>query len=440
MKSLLKTFLPIILWFNAFPTAADSPEMVSGSQTATNTQNLVQYLQNLGSYFGYDITKAPGGTIYSYLLTDPTKIQEALSGAVFTYLSSIPVTTSSNASETISSFFFPSANTSLKGNISFSNYSGSGAVSVNPLIDQKSYQNDPVSQGILNILSTPDSSFCIIYDVDTKAPKSWNQNCPYLADTMVSANVIGNDMPAPTAPPNDFPFTYNTVQPFLSQLNSNSLTAPLLYSTQSNKSSTSSPSAQATSGLTAENQAQEAANFIRYVSGAVIPLSLPKQKELMDLYSSAYSKSDSQSPADILAQKEAQGVISKYLAGLRTYAALNSVGLSNLYYIMARRLPQNSTDDNKNTTSQALNEFNMATRRFDPTGQADPKWINKLNEASPATVQKEIAMLLAEINYQMYLDRQMQERLLLTNSALLLINAHTVEPQALSNSTEDTTK
>lgn len=48
----------------------------------------------------------------------------------------------------------------------------------------------------------------------------------------------------------------------------------------------------------------------------------------------------------------------------------------------------------------------------------------------PATVQKEIAVLLAEINYQMYLDRQIQERILLTNSIMLLQNLKAAQPTA----------
>lgn len=45
-----------------------------------------------------------------------------------------------------------------------------------------------------------------------------------------------------------------------------------------------------------------------------------------------------------------------------------------------------------------------------------------INTASPATVEKEMALLLAEINYQLYQMRQQQEKIILTNSIFLLNN------------------
>ena len=87
-------------------------------------------------------------------------------------------------------------------------------------------------------------------------------------------------------------------------------------------------------------------------------------------------------------------------------------------------------------TSQALNEFNMATYRlFAPsntnnsgmtggsaTSNSTSPWQDMINTASTPVIQKETALLLAEINYQLYLMRQQQEKLLLTNSLLLVGN------------------
>ena len=61
-----------------------------------------------------------------------------------------------------------------------------------------------------------------------------------------------------------------------------------------------------------------------------------------------------------------------------------------------------------------------------PTPNAE--WIAKINQANTTTLQKETVMLLAEINYQLYLSRQQQERLLLTNSALLLGSLKATRP------------
>lgn len=152
---------------------------------------------------------------------------------------------------------------------------------------------------------------------------------------------------------------------------------------------------------------------------------------------------------------QAQQTLAKYLASLRAYAAQNSVGISNLYFIMSKRMPQTAPSGGQTgstssgPTSQALTEFNMATWRLYNTtstggtsaataaaasgtgGTGEPgntPWINSLNNAPPATVEKEIAILLAEINYQLYLDRQVHERLLMTNSILLLQSVRTGAP------------
>ncbi len=191
------------------------------------------------------------------------------------------------------------------------------------------------------------------------------------------------------------------------------------------------------SGLTAKSQAQQALNFIRYASAQVTPPSLPKLSAYSELWNQATAKPNSAGYNEVQ-QKQAAATLSSYFNNLRVYAAQTSVGVSNLYYILSKRLPQNMSADqsNANITSQALNEFNMATRRlFDPTasntpGQPNQQWIKQINDASPATVQKEIAILLAEINYQMYLDRQIQERILLTNSIMLLQNLKAAQPTA----------
>ena len=73
----------------------------------------------------------------------------------------------------------------------------------------------------------------------------------------------------------------------------------------------------------------------------------------------------------------------------------------------------------------------MATwRLYTPGGNANTNWLTQINQASPATVQKEMVTLLAEINYQMYLTRQQEERLLLTNTMLLLLSSRSSQPVA----------
>ena len=86
----------------------------------------------------------------------------------------------------------------------------------------------------------------------------------------------------------------------------------------------------------------------------------------------------------------------------------------------------------------------MATwRLYSPTAASGEQWVDKINTASAATTQKEIAIILSEINYQIYLSRQTQERLLLTNSLIALQSAANNQPNnrttSVSVSGTDTT-
>lgn len=430
MKKLCQFALVNVFCLTTLPAIADdSSSQYNQQQMSNNSQKLVEYLVNLGGYLGYNVTQSPteNSNTVSQSLLNMTATQVIQTYLYSTSLGAIPV----NAFSSALAQFVPNevANASSINDLAnavfntqmFNNPSGQqqGKVTVSSLIDQQNYQQDPVSQSVLNILGTPDSSYCMNYD-----GTAWTQNCPLLYDELVSANVMG---PLPTTYQY---YNYNYNQQFLSQLNGNSLIAPLLYSTQSDSSnSTSSQSPnQQNMGLAAQNQAQQASNFIRYVSGLVTPLKLPKLKDYDTLYSQANPSSGSN--ISQLDQKKAQATLSNYFTSLRTYAAQTSVGLSNLYFIMAKRLPQNPSGDSKSgTSSQAMSEFKMATwRLFNPDLTANKQWINQIDTASPATVQKEIATLLAEISYQMYLDRQIQERMLLTNSIMLLQNTRSTQP------------
>lgn len=389
----------------------------------------------------------------------------------YTYLGAIPVNTfaggdssgTANPYDQLVPNDIPTASV-INGQVNntFQGYNGassSGAtaaqVTVNPLIDQGKvvtqgsnpqssktfYQQDPVSQAVLNILGTPDYTYCMDYN---QVPTKFIDGCGYNYETLVSTNVVGEIPNAMTF------FSPDYITQFLNQLNSNALTGPLMYSTQSLGGGSSN------NGLTAQNQEQLAANFIRYVSGAAVPIKLPRKYDYDQMFQKTTSKDKTQ-------QLQAQQTLGRYLASLRTYAAQSSVGLGNLYYIMSKRMPQTSknqtgggtggqggTGGSENATpmSQALSEFNMATwRLYTPatenaegsstsgtpsnTGTSSSggsQWINKINNAAPATVEKEIAILLAEINYQLYLDRQVHERLLMTNSILLLQSVRTGAP------------
>ncbi|BCA96789.1 intracellular multiplication protein IcmX [Legionella antarctica] len=438
MKLVSRLFFINLFCLTALPAVADNGTVGVGFQTGqqpnNNTQTLQQYLQYLGGYLGYDLTQSPtanNSTISQKLLNEVAT--QLVQGYVFTtFFGAIPVNTYSQAL----SQFLPTSSAGAniinsRANLTFSyqNYSspsqGQGALTVSNLIDQQTYQQDPVSQAVLNILTTPDYTYCMQFD-----QSAWNQSCNYLYQNLVMANVVG-DIPNPGKV--QF-FSFQENQQLLGQLNSNSLIAPLLYSTDSPGQGTGSPtpSGNKNPGLEAQTQIEVAANFIRYASGQVAPGTLPSLQSYTTLYNTAYPTG--KTSITQVQQKQAQATLATYFANLRIFAAQSSVGMGNLYYILSKRLPQKlgtSSDNSPILSSEALSEFRMASwRLFNSDLSTNKQWINQINNASSATVQKEIATLLAEINYQMYLDRQLQERILLTNSIMLIQNTRSSQPSA----------
>ena len=411
------------------------PGTPSGPDTPSdeNTGTLVKYMLNLGAYLGYDL-KADAVKNASHFLLETTKDQllgssngnppPFFAGMFDTFFGAIPANTPFK--------FVPTKNPYANkinelANATFVTYNSPTAadntpktgLSVSSAIDQKTYQNDPVSQAVLNILSTPDLTYCMAL---TGSPV-----CPLLDQHRVIMNVVGK---LPES--NKFFTTAYNVQ-FLAQLNSNTLIAPLLYSTEANPADGGNSTPPAKDQLTAKNQEQEAANFIRYATAAVVPISLPSKDAYEKLLEQTIPK-ENPTEEEVMHQIHAEVVLTAYFAKLRAYAAQSSVAYSNLYYILSRRVAQKNTGGPSTApTSQALNEFTMATwRLYNPSGDANNDWLTKINGASSATVGKEMVTLLAEINYQLYLTRQQQERLLLTNSMLLLLGTRTTQPSAPS--------
>lgn len=428
MNSALKRTAVALCFLVAVPAAADD---YANMQSNDDSKAVIEYFKNFGGFLGYDITKSPTANDKSIsdelIAIAATKLAEHY--VVNTFLGALPV----NAMSAALSQFVPTSGANIPGanmmnalanatfNLQQYDNAGSsqqGKASVSALIDQEQYQKDPVSQAVLNILGTPDFTYCMNSD-----GTDIDLDCKLLFQYRIMNNVIG-ELPTPNA----F-FTYDSNQKLIGQLNSNTLLGPLLYSTDNTSQSTGSPTpSKENPGLVAQNQVQEAANFIRYASGAVAPGSLPKAKVYSQLYSKAMPPAGSK--VTPMEQMQAQATLGNYLTDLRVFAAQSSVGIANLYYILSKRMPQNQGSDSPILTSQAMSEFQMATwRLFKADLSPDKQWINQINTASPATVHKEIATLLAEINYQMYLDRQIQERILLTNSIMLIQNTRSRQPK-----------
>ena len=401
--------------------------VIASADDATDTDAL---LTALGAYLGYDLASTDDPALKSPVATllDAAGAALAQQSAVVTELGAIPV----NAASEAASQFVPSGSTYAPIN-SMSNYtfsgqsgtpayntvssSGDGAVTVTNLIDQSDYQKDPISQAVLNILGTPNYTSCM----DNADPAAWLPDFMYkLYNTQVTNNVIGTPL-GNTGDTAFFTFASNAA--LIPQLNSNTLIAPLLYNTSAAEPSTGSTPPPPANGLASTNQMQDAANFIRYASYMVTPVPLPLQKE----YANALTMMND-STVSATNRSDAQASITSYLTSLRVYAAQVSVPISNLYAILSKRMPQQNDSNTATQTSQALSEFQMATRRLANPVDKSNQWIDQINAASSGTVQKEIAILLAEINYQLYLTRQQEERQLLTTSIMLLQAAYQHPP------------
>jgi intracellular multiplication protein IcmX len=425
MKGLTQFTAISLLCLSTLPALAQ-PGFPS-QQTQNDLDKLVKYFATMGNYLGVNLDNQTSqkppfsqnngliclGGMQNYQTTSqnaffgsipiPTSLSSGAAGGTSTGASNannssnafqfIPATQSSTQPAVCTGSISPDPTTiNSQANSTFLNYTKNG---INQAVDQPTAQNDPISQALLNVLGTPDGSLS-----GNCTDSNGVATSTFLTQNQIVANVIGS------VPGMCTMVTSSYNQLLLPQLNAESLLAPLYLDATSNNSTSSSQqtnTAAATSRLTAANQAQQAMNFIRYVSGSVLPTILPN--------ASTYSTYAS-SPSKLAA-------VNSYLVSLRIYAAQSSVGFSNLYYILSKRLPINGS-----TTTQALNEYNMATWRLADSNQ----WVSKVNTASSLTVQKEIVMLLAEINYQLYLDRQIQERMLLTSSVSLLQGTKTAQP------------
>jgi intracellular multiplication protein IcmX len=443
---LLLSCLLFVVTAIAFASAGAPNPSAQGTENNEGNSELPTYLLNLGGYLGYDLRTSPaegrGGpgaqqsTEISRTFIDLPAMRVLANYLFNSYLGALIVNTAAQGATQ----FVPLNSPVLTAINAFANYTfttqsnaaqpNEQQLFISSLIDQPPYQADPVSQSVMNILTTPDYTYCLNKegtDVGTCTYKTGTLNSN---DVMIK--VIGN-LPGPE----DF-FKYDPqVQPLLSQLNINSLLSPLLYTTTSPATGTTTTGATATPkmGLEAHSQAEQAVNFIRYTLGAMMPLRLPSRSEYEALYVKSVNIDKNYSD---LEQWRAQAVLADYFGSLRSYAAQSSVAASNLYYMLSRRLPQSqgTSGATQQQTSQALSEFTMATRRlYNPDQSENTQWLAQINQASAATVQKEIAGLLAEINYQLYLNHQQQERILLTNTVLLLQIARLSPPPSLSRST-----
>ncbi len=428
--------------------------------TADSTQDLAKYLKNLGLQLGnWDLNENIETTTR---MSDASKQMDesgkASLNAVLSLLSSLsfPLYNSSSDSSNNSMLFVPTGsalatNINNKPNAAFLSYSNAvnpcvgtsssdssncmgssnseskGNTGMNALegVDVSEYASSPSGQVVQNILSYPpaestcaNGSDCttlytvlgiaggLNYSDDILKATGNSTSGESTADTIKQAitsqmNQISNA-------------TNNKL--YIPSLNADNLVNTLSYSTTP-ISGLSSPVSG--SGLFATNQAGQADTFIRYVSGSLLPLAKPTQAEIKTV-------TDTVKTGSLDENKAAVAQVNAYITMLRTYAAQASVGSSNLYYLMGKRLPTKTLDDDNGDdaqkTSQAAEEFKLATSRLFPKGDngKESNWMAQIKTASPADVQRQMAILLAEMNYQLYQNRMNQERMLMVLSVMQL--------------------
>lgn len=414
---------------NPYQDQNSSSNQDTSSGAGSSMQAIASYIMNLGGYLGYPVETTPAA-VSSTLLNEPyiSNLQKEsallLLGTIPVLLSTSTSSSSTSTDPTIVASTNPNATEINKHiNMIFKSQTDTQEQSAHLVkskyIDQKLEnveQNtiDPISQNIVNRLTTDTFGACgkALTSTATQPISTEEQeNCIKRNSDAIATHVLGG-VPNPQKLPK-----LNTN--LINQMNSNSLIAPMLYST------TSSTATAKQTHLTATNQVQEAENFIRYASFELAPLPQISYKNYESLYVEA---TDTSQPAEIQAEKMAS--LSNYFVTLRSLAAQQSVAISNLYSILSKRMPQTDASTG-NSTSEALNEYVMASKRLYDTNPGkdgqESQWVKNINTASSATVQKEMAVLLAEINYQLYLNRQQQERMLLTDSILIIQISHALQ-------------
>lgn len=127
----------------------------------------------------------------------------------------------------------------------------------------------------------------------------------------------------------------------------------------------------------------------------------------------------------------------KFLVAKRTLIANRSVGLGNIYQLIANRTPVNGLGENaglgnKPISAAALQDY-LATRRAN-----DAQWYEDMTKSSPSTIQRESLNVLVEMQKQLLQLHKDNERLLLTLSLMQLQG--TQMSRALMKGNEETIK
>ncbi len=425
-----------------FISTMGTEKSTAASSASSATVNAINML---GQWMGFPLPTAPSQPVpymvNTLTMPDLTQTINSQYGAAASYLSqtpliggsvvpeSAPYTTTYGTANSIINTTASSATNNVWATYTTPSIS---TVSVIPNVDMpmsiSSLNSYPCStigcEIVYSLLNTPDYTACSSGYSSNNYPYPPNSdNCAVPQyDFSVASNLLGvsaiesnntiiygTGFPAPGA----FSTYLQTQMP---NMNADVVTSPLTYNS---------------------TQLNNVNNFIHNLTGALITsLPLPYSE-----YQTAYNNIQTAQSNPSLVNQSAEAIFS-YILNLKSFGAYLSVGLSDIEYVIGRRMPNALTG-----TSTAFDESMMFTRRlFNNTPSQgsvpDNTWINDMNQASPIVLQREMLMLLAEINYQLYLERMQNEKILLTVAAIQLGGTASSAPtiaQSLSALTANST-
>jgi len=163
-----------------------------------------------------------------------------------------------------------------------------------------------------------------------------------------------------------------------------------------------------------KDKGQAALNFIQFAAG------LAQTPEALDFDAKVKDTLGSKTPEKAL----------DYIIALRSYAAAQSVGVTNLLALYEERQAKDGLGEGLGKKDSAGRPDNKASQLEVDEYSAkrrvmDKHWHTSMEKASPATVQREILYVLSEMRLEMFKTRMELERLTSATSVMQLQNNDT---------------
>lgn len=405
----------------------------SNASSSGGISNISKYLENLGYYLGFPITTTPTtiptATTYQDAITTPDIDATVYSqyAATTGYLAQTGLVTDTSADITV----VPSSFSTFADGIP---YNIINSLTSSTYSTWASYGSGDSVSGITPL------SFAVPYTTTDSSGQQSSTYGPTMVSSMLETMMGTFDVSACTPgnnPTTTYPTTGCTVAnnfQTASQLLNVTTTVDddnIIYSGfPATATQYSAPTADQIATLDASGiieplayNSTEAANVSKIIFNFLAPSMMYEVP--YTVYNNILSNitNGENNPGQV---NSAARTLFTYLLGNNAFGAQVSVGLDALQSIVARRMVNPLTG-----SSTAFDENVMATRRLlnaVPTGTGAPSttsntWLNSMQTASPIVIQRETLYLLAEIRYELYQTRMLQERLLLLSATQQLQSA-----------------